>query len=210
MRSRRILAIACLLLLAVAGSVSGRQAAGSDDPENTAENRRRLLEELAQGKTQLPGRPTPGTTETSTADDPMLPVAPRPTALEGATKEKYEQALREYYDYHISGLHHRSKVFKWQLFSSRLIFAAVLLLVLAGIYFAAVQFHAGLRKPPPRPGEGEGTTELSGKGEGTTEISASLEGIKVSSPVLGVVILVISLAFFYLYLIYIYPIENIF
>ncbi len=209
MRSRRILGIACLLLFAVAGSVSGRQA-GSDDPENTAENRRRLLEELAQGKTQLPGRPTPGTTPPNTPDDPMLPLAPRPTALEGATKEKYEQALREYFGYHISGLHHRSKVFEWQLFSSRLIFAAVLLLVLAGIYFAAVQFHVGLRKPPARPGEGEGTTELGGKGEGKTEISASLEGIKVSSPVLGVVILVISLAFFYLYLIYIYPIENIF
>jgi hypothetical protein len=35
-------------------------------------------------------------------------------------------------------------------------------------------------------------------------------GIKVSSPVLGVVILVISLAFFYFYLVYVYPIENIF
>jgi len=31
----------------------------------------------------------------------------------------------------------------------------------------------------------------------------------VASPVLGVVILVISLAFFYLYLVYVYPIEEI-
>jgi len=31
-------------------------------------------------------------------------------------------------------------------------------------------------------------------------------GLKVSSPVLGVIILVISLAFFYLYLVYVYPI----
>ena len=43
-----------------------------------------------------------------------------------------------------------------------------------------------------------------------TSFSASATGISVSSPVLGVIILVISLAFFYLYLVYVYPISELF
>jgi hypothetical protein len=43
-----------------------------------------------------------------------------------------------------------------------------------------------------------------------TELEISKSGVKVSSPILGVIILVISLAFFYLYLVYVYPIEEIF
>lgn len=41
-----------------------------------------------------------------------------------------------------------------------------------------------------------------------TKIEASLQGIKVSSPVLGVIILIISLLFFYLYLIFVYPVKD--
>lgn len=44
--------------------------------------------------------------------------------------------------------------------------------------------------------------------EHSVELSTS--GIKVSSPVLGVIILALSLAFFYLYLVYVYPIKEIF
>lgn len=43
-----------------------------------------------------------------------------------------------------------------------------------------------------------------------TEFSASLKGLSVKSPVLGVITLAISLAFFYLYLVFVYPIEDIF
>jgi hypothetical protein len=75
----------------------------------------------------------------------------------------------------------------------------VLLLVLAGIYFAAIQFHAGLRRGNGDPGKPE-----------DTELSVSLSEFKVRSPVLGVIILTISLAFFYLYLVHVYPIQNVF
>jgi hypothetical protein len=43
-----------------------------------------------------------------------------------------------------------------------------------------------------------------------TEIEASLQGFRVSSPVLGVIILALSFLFFYLYLKYVYPINEIF
>lgn len=202
----RISWIPLVLLLLSVGALAVGQAARSQDPatagpkvepegESETEKRQRLLEELAAGKTRLPDRAPRGG-----VDDPMLPEAPRPTALEGVTREKYEEALREYYDYTISGLRHRSRVFEWQLFSARLIFVVVLALVVAGIYFAAVQFHVGLREPAAPAGEEAKPTTF----------KASASGLEVSSPVLGVVILVISLAFFYLYLVYVYPIENIF
>ncbi|MGH7801503.1 MAG: hypothetical protein ACREOW_12920 [Thermodesulfobacteriota bacterium] len=134
--------------------------------------------------------------------DPMLPLAPHPELFDQQTKEKYLAALREYFDYRISGLQHRQRVFEWQLFSSKVIFVVVLLLVSTGIYFAAVQFHSGLGRRAKATGASEG--------DEVTEFAASLKGVKVKSPVLGVIILVISLAFFYLYLAYVYPIENIF
>jgi hypothetical protein len=125
----------------------------------------------------------------------IIPQAPGPEMLDPKTKERYLTALQHYYEYRISGYEHRRRVFEWQLFSSKFIFVVVLVLVLAGIYFAAVQFHTALGRKEK---------------EEVTEFVASATGIKVSSPVLGVIILVISLAFFYLYLVYVYPITEIF
>ena len=77
----------------------------------------------------------------------------------------------------------------------------LIVLFLVGIYFSGVQFHRSLRwKQIKEPAEMEGITE----------IEASLKGIRVSSPVLGVIILIISFLFFYLYLVHVYPISEIF
>ncbi len=100
----------------------------------------------------------------------------------------YQKGL-EYYE---TGLAHRNDVFAWQFYSSIVIFVVVLFLVGMGIYFAWVQFKAG-----------EGSPE-------SNEIEVSLTGVKVSSPILGVIILVLSLAFFYLYLLHVFPISEIF
>lgn len=133
--------------------------------------------------------------------DPMLPLSPSPELFDQPTREKYLDALRGYYAYRTSGYQHRQTVFQWQFFSSKVIFVAVLALVFAGIYFAAVQFHSALGR--------KRKTEAS-ESDGITEFVASVKGIKVSSPVLGVVILVISMVFFYLYLVYVYPIKAIY
>ena len=117
----------------------------------------------------------------------------------GAVLEACQAALTEYYAYRRHGLEHRQRVFAWQYRSSIAIFVVVVMLVSAGIYFAAVQFHHGLRSPKDL-----ATVAMA------TELEASARGIKVSSPVLGVIILVISLAFFYLYLAFVYPIAEIF
>ncbi len=112
------------------------------------------------------------------------------------TLAKYQRAWQAYYSYRTDGYAHRQAVFEWQDVSTKITFFVVIGLVLVGVYFAAVQFHVGMR---------------AGRKSGEAgEVEISLKGIKVRSPVLGVIVLTISLAFFYLYLVYVYPIENVF
>lgn len=104
-----------------------------------------------------------------------------------ATLKEYE-AYTEGLDNDIMNYHHTQRVFKWQLISSKLIFVTVIVLVLAGILFSGLQFKKGID-------------------DSRTELEFSKNGIKVSSSILGVIVLVISLLFFYLYLVYVYPIQ---
>jgi hypothetical protein len=137
-----------------------------------------------------------------------LPAQPGDVVLTDApTRQRYLTAMQRYYEYRADGYAYRSRVFEWQLLSSRVIFLIVLVLVSAGIYFAAVQFqvamvaarrHAALALPAA-----VADTMLA------TQIEVSAKGVVVNSSVLGVIILALSLAFFYLYLVYVYPIQNV-
>ncbi len=120
------------------------------------------------------------------------------------TKAAMYQSLQAYYAYRTKGFEHRKEVFAWQLFSAKIIFFVVIFLVLIGVYFSWVQFHKKMESSPLENASGSDNTETD-----ITTFSASAKEIKVSSPVLGVIILVISLVFFYLYLIYVFPIEEI-
>ncbi len=159
------------------------------------------------------------------AGSPGAPVAPAKgdsftidtpadlTSLDASTREHYQAALRAYYDYRVRGFRHRGEIFDWQLTSSKVTFVIVLVLVVVGIYFSWLQFRISLQpRSPAAPASGT-TAELApveaAVVAAVTEISAGRDGIKVSSPVLGVIILVLSLLFFYLYLVFIYPISEI-
>lgn len=144
-----------------------------------------------------------GTTSTESLRKVSLePPAPPEWLKDADTNARFLAAMRAFYDYRTSGFEHRRRVFDWQLLSSRLIFVTVLLLVAIGMVFAAIQFGVGLRRGfKAAPGEKPV--------ESITQIELAATSVKVASPVLGVVILVISLAFFYLYLVYVYPIEEI-
>ncbi len=151
--------------------------------------------EYSDGTTRRVGSPiTQSPIESCGAANGLAPCAPPEWLKDTATNQAFLDSAREYYAYKASGLRYRSRVFEWQLFSSRIIFATVILLVASGIMFAAIQFRAGLKQPAA---------------PDATQIDLSAGSIKVSSPVLGVIILVISLAFFYLYLVYVYPISEI-
>lgn len=129
------------------------------------------------------------------------PTAAQLQLFDDSTLAIYQDALYAYYEYRVTGFQHRKEVFAWQLFSTKLIFWSVLFLVFSGICFSGIQFYKSISRELP-----EGAVSQ----ESVTEFEASAKGIKVTSPVLGVIILVISLAFFYLYLVYVYPISEIF
>lgn len=124
------------------------------------------------------------------------------------TRQRYLDAMQRYYEYRASGYAYRSRVFEWQLLSSRIIFVVVLLLVGTGIYFAAVQFRAAMRAATRAAASVEPTTTSPGASL-TTQFEISGKGIVINSSVMGVIILALSLAFFYLYLVYVYPITDV-
>lgn len=174
-----------LILIAGLGQAQAQESTAASD----AGQRQQRLEDFDPGVVGEPGE-----------TDLAFPETPDPIRLSPATAEAYQASLQAYYTYRRAGYEQRLGVFAWQLLSTKVIFFIVLLLVLAGIVFAAIQFHSGLR----RPGEGEAASPQE------TELSLSLREVKVRSPVLGVIILTISLAFFYLYLVHVYPIRNVF
>jgi hypothetical protein len=185
---RRGLGAAALALALIAGL--GQAIAQEDDgTPSDVDERRQRLEAF-----------DPSTATDRAGPDLAFPDAPDPRSASPETTAAYQATLQAYYAYRKAGYEHRLGVFEWQSLSTKVIFVVVLLLVLAGIYFAAIQFHAGLRR--------QGGAKPASPEE--TELSLSLREVKVRSPVLGVIILTISLAFFYLYLVHVYPIRDVF
>jgi hypothetical protein len=178
------LAVALALIASIGIAIAQE---GSEAPSSVDERQRRLEAFDPDSAAADQAGPDPS------LGDLALPDAPDPASASAQTTEAYQATLQAYYAYRKAGYEHRLGVFDWQSLSTKVIFVVVLLLVLAGIYFAAIQFHAG---DPAHPEE--------------TELSLSLSEVKVRSPVLGVIILTISLAFFYLYLVHVYPIRNVF
>jgi len=180
-------------------------AAIQDNMANGAVAQEEGIQSVAKGSSGLPTLDERterlGNFSTGSGQDLALPEPSDLSGLDQETAQRYQETLRAYYDYRRSGYDHRLRVFEWQFVSTIVIFLVVLLLVFAGIYFAAIQFHHGLRK-----------SDLGKEGEKTdvTEFVFSFKEVKVRSPVLGVIVLTLSLAFFYLYLVYVYPIENVF
>lgn len=207
-----------MLVFAIAPVVWAQQSNSNDvAAKEQSEAGKRLNEYIDEQKnaaSSSPGGPA------APAQDPGGEIQPdaelfvileRLEKLDEPSRAKVLASFTEYLDYRISGYQHRREVFKWQLYSSKVTFYVVIFLVLAGVYFSGIQFHRSLGQKPAKLGtEKEVTQVVTTERNEVTEISASLQGIKVSSPVLGVLILVISLLFFYLYLRYVYPIQEIF
>jgi hypothetical protein len=172
-----------LLLLLLLSMASLAQSA---EPEST-EQKKSIDAVLAKANEQPPDRS-------------LLPEVACIDFEDEETRDRCWQAFRSYFQYYESGFGHRRAVFGWQHLSTRIIFVVVLLLVTAGIYFAWVQFRHDLILGKSLP-----------KGEVAPvhNVELSTAGLKVSSPVLGVIILALSLVFFYLYLVHVYPISEI-
>lgn len=193
----RGLLTALISLCLVAGAAAQEPPAG----QTAAERLKTFTQEQQQEQQAQAEGQQAASGEDANFEGPRLPTSQTLTALERLTTlspdvaDSYLTALKAQYDYKTQGFGHRSKVFAWQYYSSIVIFGMVVMLVAAGFYFSWVQFRRDLMVP--------------GTGGESTELELSAQGIKIQSSILGVIILVVSLAFLYLYLVYVYPISEI-
>jgi predicted PurR-regulated permease PerM len=113
--------------------------------------------------------------------------------------ERYNLQLK-IYEFYKTNLEHLNRSYKWQFYSSILIFIIVLIIVFFGLYFAWKQFENSTLKKHNK--------DKKNKEKELTHLKFSLKGFKISSSVLGVIILGMSIIFFYLYLVFVYPISQ--
>jgi hypothetical protein len=200
-------------LTAVLFAMSRVASGAAPTPEEAAAAGRAAVQQSEHPVTAAAGNIAAAETKTA------LPPSPTEVAMSDKdTKQAYLVSMQRFYEYRTNGYAFRSRVFEWQLFSSRVIFVIVVLLVLAGIYFAAIQFHVALSiaKRNTLAAARQAAEAASGPKAPPTdaplslaaELEISAKGVVVKSSVLGVLILTLSLAFFYLYLVYVYPIND--
>ncbi len=110
--------------------------------------------------------------------------------------------------YYRFSIEHQIKVLRWQFYSSILIFFSVILIVLTGLYLSYRQFELAVpgmkRAARKKAVEQAGTEEIQ---LAQTKLEISKDSIKIDTAVIGLVILVISVAFFFLYLEFVFPVS---
>lgn len=137
----------------------------------------------------------------------VQPASTSADSLDAQTQTRYQEALRAQLDYQTYSYNHAKRTFEFQYWSGKVIFWTVLFLVFAGVAFSAVQFYVGLRHPLQS--KAGSVKEETASDTASSEFEASLTGIKFKSSILGLLILAMSMVFFYLYLKYVYPISNV-
>ena len=153
----------------------------------------------------------PAQKKSSAAERPSVPSSSSTVSLpaDSAAAVAYQHYLEAYYKYQAHSLDYAQTVFDWQYKSSIVIFMMVILLVLTGLVFAGIQFTIAMKAHPTSAGKKKEATATDQAPAMATTLEASAHGVKITSSVIGLLILVVSIGFFYLYLVYVYPIQNI-
>jgi hypothetical protein len=145
--------------------------------------------------------------------------------FESEIKAACEKSIKAAWDHYRWKIEYTQKAYEAHHIYTMFVFILVCGLVLLGMWLSYREFERGARgKPaasePQSGGKGAGPQDAAAGDAGagahpappTEEQKSTLEmgtsGVKVSSPVLGVIILVVSMGFFYLYLKTVYPIEE--
>lgn len=93
--------------------------------------------------------------------------------------------------------------FNWHFISSIIIFIIVVIMVFSGLYFSYLQLEQSLLiKKISNKESDDNDSRIA-----INKISFATNKIEISSSVIGLVILTISFAFFYLYIVYVYPVS---
>ncbi|MBQ4812451.1 hypothetical protein J8M20_13925 [Pseudoalteromonas luteoviolacea] len=103
--------------------------------------------------------------------------------------EKNLQLIREKSNYDRFSLMHRQSTQEYQYTTSIIIFSLVVVIVIFGLVFSWLEFKKGK--------------------DSTTTLKFSSNGIEISSQIIGLIVLVISLGFAYIYIDKAYPINEI-
>lgn len=118
-------------------------------------------------------------------------------------------------NYHKYMFTQRMAIYNWQLNSGKILFFVVVLIVLIGLYLSYLQFKASTAHLEYRRNiEASITTtdKIAGidavTSDPITKFEITKDGFKIDSAVIGLVILVISIAFFFMYLRYVFPIQT--
>jgi len=106
-------------------------------------------------------------------------------------QQKYDAYLAMQYDEQVALMQHRVAVFKWQEFASNVMLWVVVAVVLSGLVFSAAQLIDGLRFGKDM--------------QGNLEISA--QGLKITSSIVGLLVLALSIAFVLIFVDQIYSID---
>jgi len=121
------------------------------------------------------------------------------SSLSGKIKDDYLSHLVQYEKYLDAQSYitkqksdtYNLSVFYWQRLSTKIIFWTVISLVLLGAILSVIQFYKSYK--------------IVSRSE--TELSISDKGFTIKTSVLGLVMLLLSLAFFYFYIAFVYPIS---
>ena len=128
--------------------------------------------------------------------------------------ENYSSNLeREQYEYEIWLIRYNKKIYEYQHTSSKVLLGISVIVLTCGLYFSYMQFKDRTKirniDVVNNNQNSENDEKLLEKGDDSkTSLKIGAAGIEISSSIIGLLILCVSLAFFYLYISNIYPIEN--
>ena len=112
-------------------------------------------------------------------------------AIAAAASAEESRIARAQTEYIVWSLEYRQASFNWQYWSTIVIFLGVMAIIGTGLYFSYMQFRSAKHA------------------QTQTSIKLGKDGLEISSPVIGLLILFISMGFFYLYLANVYPITEV-
>jgi len=133
------------------------------------------------------------------ANDPDKPAI-LPQEAAHRLSERYVSHLAWQFDF-------AQRSWSWHFYSTILLFFIVLLIVGFGLRITYLQFQRDYGPRPVEGGSASGPAPPPPAGAATSTMKLSTAGLELSSQIIGLFVLGFSLAFFYLYVKEVYPIQ---
>ena len=159
--------------------------------------------EVARQAVMEPKQVAPGATP---ADAPAAAKCPEELARQCREARAAELLYaRQYYESQGRDLELRQQAFEWHAFSTKALFWCVITITGVGLALSWREFgkyyEPRLRKQPGPPGAAEPAAEVPPQ----SVVKVGAQGLEVTSSLIGFLVLSVSLAFFYLYVVNVYP-----